>query len=195
MPLTLLVPPILTEDAVRDRIHRDMKELQKDFMDLCVSTYRKMRETRFDVGRFKVSLHSCTTRVRDENRSFLHKLADDSNEDKTIDDVWKKLCNYWNFLNYTLLHNLVNRISNEELSKQMKKYVEKIKTFKRNTRVIDYLRYCPVIQERVDKADLRKTVEKHEIKWHTCSLQKFADLRRDLMFQLMMPAFMGLPTM
>lgn len=65
--------------------------------------------------------------------------------------------------------------------------------FRTKTRVVDFLKYCPVIEERVKEVDLKGTAEKHELKWETCTLEDFVELHGNIMFQLMLPALFGLP--
>ena len=67
--------------------------------------------------------------MRDEHRSFLQRLENELDVPGvvTVDMVWEKLCEYWNYLNYTLLQNLINRFSDDALSKVMDEYEEKVR--------------------------------------------------------------------
>lgn len=178
---------------VGTRIRRSVRNLENQFMGVVVLTYRKVKENGYDVGRFRARLHSCTLQVKDEHRPFFQRLDQEIDHDVTIEILWEKLCNYWNFLNYTLLENLTRRISDDTLTKEMEDYVEMIKTFRSNTRVVDFLKYCPVVEERLREVDLKGTAERYELDWETCTLDDFSNLRRSLMHQLMLPALFGLP--
>lgn len=161
-------------------------------MELLLVSYAKVKKLD-DVGRFRARLHSCTLRVRDEHRPFLKYLEGEMDNDETIDELWEKLCNYWNYLNYTLLENLTRRIGDEALSKSMVRYVDKMRIFQSTTRVVDFLKYCPIVEEKLEGVDLKSTAEKYDLKWETCTLDDFNELRRGLMHQLMLPAIFGLP--
>ena len=144
------------EDVVGRRIRKYVKVLERSFMGVTVLTYQKIKEHGYDIGRVRARLHSCTLQVKDEHRPFFQRLEREIDSTTlTIDILWEKLCNYWNFLNYTLLENLTRRIGDDVLTKAMEEYAEQLRVFRSNTRVVDFLKHCPVIPERLEEVDER----------------------------------------
>jgi len=82
-----------------------------------------------------------TLRVSDrtQHRSFIQENMTNIPPPVTFDKIWSRLTGYWDFMNYGLLEHVINNLGSEDLKRQMQGYVDELSTFKRTTRLCDFL--------------------------------------------------------
>ena len=87
-----------------------------------------------------------------------------------MQEVFDILDPYWNYVDYSLLEHIVEKYCDDNLKKQMKKYIEKLHTFEKATSVTELTSVVQVLQTPPkDYSTLTVTLEKDGTK---CSLYR-----------------------
>ena len=107
----------------------------------------------------------------------------------TFDDLWAKLNNYWNFLNFDLLEHIVNIFGSEDLKQKMESYKHDLQSFRKTTRVCDFISCWPVRGQTPPKKELRKFVAKMKHDWDNCTLEDLETLRGVITRKFFIPGF------
>ena len=107
----------------------------------------------------------------------------------TFDDLWAKLNNYWNFLNFDLLEHIVSIFGSEELKQKMESYEHDLQSFRKATRVCDFISCWPVRGETPPKKELRKFVAKMKHDWDSCTLEDLETLKGVITRKFFLPGF------
>ena len=106
-----------------------------------------------------------------------------------MDDIWEKLCSYWNYLNYTLLESFIESLEDPELSHKMESYLQLHKIFLRHTHVCDFAEHCPVTTQEV-KTELKDFVIRLDLDWDRCTLEEVDDRADHIMRKFHLPKFL-----
>ena len=73
--------------------------------------------------------------VATENESFLHHEHDKLAKSNNIQDIFIILSNYWSFLDYTLLENIIEKFGSEEDKENLERYKSEVKQFLKSCKV------------------------------------------------------------
>ena len=140
--------PLLKDEDVASAI----EELDSKFSDIEV----KMR-TDLDT---KVKVQTFVTKIRVLPLPIKHEyehIKEDAKEMKKLDDtdkVMDRLNDHWNFVDYHLLEHVVKKFGNEDLRKEMTKFTDKLKAFRKNISVRQFAK-CWTGRKSIPK-DYRK---------------------------------------
>ena len=147
-------------------ILQQIQDLEDDFNDISIRTYDKIKKD-YTVHQFKVRLMTLPIKCKEEHKDFFQQIENELENESTIDIIWMKLSKYWDFMNYTLLENLIRNIGDRSLKQNMKSYLSSLESFRRNTRLCDFAKHCP---------DLKEFVLHPELDWETCTLEQLKEL-------------------
>ena len=144
-----------------------------------------------DVGKFKIRLKALSIEYQEEHEEFLKKITKDFDESSSLEKIWNKLGEYWSFLNYSLLKNLIHRLEYDELKQEISKYLVSLKSFQSSTRVCDFARYYNNIflKEKKIEADLKEFVVHYKFDWKSCTLQDVIILQAHIMRKFHLNSF------
>ena len=81
-------------------------------------------------------------------------------KEATFDEIWEKLTDYWNFLNFDLLEYVVDKFDIDQLKQKMESYEHDLQSFWKATRLCDFIDRWPVQGETPPDAELREFVAK-----------------------------------
>ena len=107
----------------------------------------------------------------------------------TFDDLWAKLNYYWNFLNFDLLEHIVSIFGSEDLKQKMESYEHDLQSFRKTTRVCDFISCWPVKGHPPPKRELREFVAKMNHDWDNCTLEDLETLRGVITRKFFIPNF------
>ena len=106
-----------------------------------------------------------------------------------LSDLWKKLCSYWNFLNFDLLEHVVMGFGSEDLKKKMESYESDLQCFRKATRVCDFIACWPVRGQTPPESELREFVAKVDYHWDCCTLEDLDILEGVITRKFFLPKF------
>ena len=124
-----------------------------------------------------------------QHRSFIKKNLTHVRNPVTFEKIWSILNLYWDFLNYGLLEHVINKFGSENLKHQMQDYLDELSTFKRRTRLCDFIDSWPCKDDGPPEEELRKLVAKMHHKWTECTLQDVESFKTALIHKFFLPEF------
>ena len=170
-------------------IEQKILNLEEKFIEIADTTFDQIKMKNLDVDRFVARLVSLRIKYREQHKEFFTQLMDFVEKDTTIRKIWMKLSEYWDFLNYTLLENLVHKFCDHTLKANMKEYVKDLKRFRTETRLCEFTQYCNKIDKELPEHDLREFVVKLNQRWDECTLGDLEALKENITQQFFLPSF------
>ena len=170
-------------------IEQKIRNLEEKFIEIADTTFDQIKMKNPDVDRFVARLVSLRIKYREQHKEFFMQLMDFVEKDITIRKIWMKLSEYWDFLNYTLLENLVHKFGDHTLKVDMEDYVKDLKRFRTKTRLCEFTQYCNKIDKELPEHDLREFVIKLKQRWDECTLEDLEELKENITQQFFLPSF------
>ena len=96
---------------------------------------------------------------------------------------------YWDFLNYGFLEHVINKFGSQDLNRQMQEYVSELSTFKRTTRLCDFIGSWPCRDDGPPEDRLKKVVIKMDHEWSQCTLHDVESFKKALVYKFFLPEF------
>ncbi len=85
--------------------------------------------------------------------------------------LWRQLTKYCDFLNYELLQHVIRTYGPDPLIEQMESYAIDIRTFRRKTRLCDFVENWPKPKTKPPEDKFKKLVASMDKEWNTCTLE------------------------
>ena len=167
-----------------------MKNLQKDFNKIVDQTYSIIRCKKFETDEFLANLFSLPIEHRDIHKEFFKSLYSEIENYDSMLSIWHRLNTYWDFLNYTLVENLVEKFGDSDLISRMQDYKKNLKEFRRKTRLCDFAKYHTEYTEQVTEGDLKELVVKLKQRWEECTLEDLEKLKKNITHKFFLPSFL-----
>ena len=127
--------------------------------------------------------------ARTLHRSYIKENLTNIPPPITFESIWSILNLYWDFLNYGLLEHVINKCGSEDLKQQMQDYVDELSTFKRETRLCDFIKSWPYRDDGPPEDRLKKVVVKMNHEWSQCTLQDVESFMKALVHKFFLPEF------
>ena len=106
-----------------------------------------------------------------------------------LNDLWKRLGSYWNFLNFDLLEHVVNGFGSEDLKKKIESYESDLQCFRKATRLCDFIACWPVRGQTPPESALREFVANVDYHWDHCTLEDLEMLEGVITRKFFLPKF------
>ena len=106
-------------------VKQHVKQLETCFLHLVYCTYLELLDKEINVGHFYGWLVTLDVSRQHEHQ----KLIESFEKGTDLNDLWKKLDSYWNFLNFDLLEHVVSGFGSEKLKKKMESYESDLQFF------------------------------------------------------------------
>ena len=149
-------------------------------------TYEALTDKGIEANRFHAYLMALDLSRSKEHWEFINNLFEPGT---TFHNLWGKLCGYWNFLNFNLLEHVVGKFGSEDLKGKMESYVRDLQSFRKATRLCDFIDCWPVLGETPPKSDLRTFVVKMKHDWDRCTLEDLETLKGVITHKFFLPDF------
>ena len=107
----------------------------------------------------------------------------------TFNNLWARLGSYWNFLNFDLLEHIINKFGSEDLKQKIKSYKHNLQSFRKATKLRDFIDCWPVQGETPPEAELREFVAKMKHDWDNCTLEDLDKLKGVITRKFFLPGF------
>ena len=105
----------------------------------------------------------------------------------TFDDLWAKLSKYWNFLNFDLLEHVVSIFGSEDLKHKMKSCEHDLQSFRKATKLCDFIDCWPVRGQTPPEKELQIFVAKMGHQWDNCTLEDLDTLEGAITRKFFLP--------
>ena len=137
-----------------------------------------------------LSLVTCLpASYRTQHRRFIEEKLTNLPPPVTFAEIWTKLNLYWDFLNYGLLEHVINKCGSEGLKQQMQDYVDELSTFKKTTRLCDFIETCRDDGPPEAEDCLKKVVANMKQEWSQCTLHDVETFMPSLIHKFFLPEF------
>ena len=140
-------------------IKQQVKQLQDCFVHLAYCTYEELVDQGISVHNVHAWLISLDVLRQHEHQEFIKNHLTNIDKETHLNNLWARLGIYWNFLNFDLLKHVVKKFGSENLKQKMKSYKYDLQSFRRVTRLCDFIECWPV-QGEAPETDLREFVAK-----------------------------------
>ena len=166
-----------------------VEELEDQFSDMIDRTLDIITDKEVTVQLFKKRLISLNVRNKEQHKEFLDAyIFSGVSAESTVEDMWCKVSDYSNFLNYTLVEHTIKKFGDRDLLETMNAYKRKLEIFRSKTRLCDFVVYFRGITKC--KEVLMKSLKvKFDENWETCTLQDMENWKESLTQTLLLPSF------
>ena len=175
-----MIVPLIVNSHNLDTESR-IEELERCFTDIQDAALQELESREASVELVKRQLFLMPRKK--ENKRSIILFTRRKKPFKNLDELFAELnMDYWNFLEYHLLKQLIMNLCSEGLRKRVKRYGEDIQTFQRITTVTELIKYrgedlANLKGKRIPQS-FKKLVMKHKINPETCTLAELETLRK-----------------
>ena len=173
----------------RHSVKQHVEQLEDHFLELTECTYEILVEKGINVHRLHARLVSLDVSRRHEHQEFVDKHLMNVDQNTTFNNLWARLGSYWDFLNFDLLEHIIKKFGSEDLKQKMESYKCDLRSFRRSTRLCDFIDCWPVRGQSPPIAELRMFVGKVGYCWDSCTLEDLEMLRGVITRKFFLPGF------
>ena len=142
----------------RQTIKQQVKQLQDHFIRLTYCTYEELADKGISVHNVHAWLISLDVFRQREHQEFIKDHLTNIDKETHLNNLWARLGTYWNFLNFDLLEHLVSGFGSERLNQKMESYKCDLQSFRKATRICDFIDCWPERVEPPPEHELRQFV-------------------------------------
>ena len=114
---------------------------------------------------------------KNKHKEFVNEYLMNTHQGTTFWELWTNLGNYCNFLNFDLLEHVINKFGSKDLKKKMESYEHDLQSFRKTTRLRDFIDCWPVQGQTPPVRELREFVTKLQHDWDDCTLEHLENLK------------------
>ena len=171
-------------------VRAQVRTLQNKFFSVATRTSDQIRRKKVDAQDFRIEfVMRVDVSQRQQYQQFLQSCLMKLETSISIEDLLCRLSMHWDFFNYGLLEHTVNVFGDASLQQDMKDYADKLRAFRVNTKLCDFIDNWPVRGEDPPKADFKRVVIKMGKKWEECTLEDIENFRETLNHKFFLPNF------
>ena len=179
-----------TASSPYEILEKQIQSLENQFIEIALQTFGIIKKKKLDFSQFRARLVTVPIKYREHHKEFFQKLVEYIEKDTTIEHIWMRLSSYWDFLNYTLLENLVERFGDYTLKDDMIDYVKRLKEFRSTTHVCIFAKYCTKVNKKLSEHDLQDFILKFKKKcWEECTLEDLENVKENISHKFFLPSF------
>ena len=183
--------PLQLSAALLDKqsIKEQVKQLQHQFRHLGYCTYKELVDEGINVDDVHAWLTSLDVFQQQEHQDFIKDHLTNVEKLTSLNNLWARLGIYWNFLNFDLLEHLVNGFGSKDLKQKMGSYNRNLQSFRKATRVCDFIDCWPSRVEPPPGKELKEFVTKVGYNWEDCTLEDLDMLQGVITHKFFLPQF------
>ena len=164
----------------------EVAQLQERYIDITSRAAEDMSGN-VTVQKLRYSVLCLPPNLKKEHKTFIKKAKADIKKAHSIDDVLIEVGTHCDFLNYSLLKYVIDLYGSDEMKKEMVAYVERVKVFRKETRLEVF---SEVYDHKIEKAkNFSVVITKHEMDWATATLEDVEKFRNDICCELSLYTF------
>ena len=165
-----------------------VKEFESRFIELTECTHETLVEKSISVYDLYDLLMSVNTYGTYEYEKFIDRHLMKMDKETTFHDLWVRLSDCWNFLNFNLLKHVITRFGSEDFKQKMESYEHDLQSFQKVARVCDFIDSWPGGKQSPPEAELKLYVEL-KCDWDTYTLEDFQISKEGISKLLELPKF------
>ena len=173
----------------RQSIKQQVTRLQDCFVHLAYCTYKELVDKGFNVHDVQAWLTSLYVFQQREHQDFIKDHLTNIEKGTHLSNLWARLGTYWNFLNFDLLEHLVSGFGGEDLKQKMESYKYDLQSFRKATRICDFIDCWPERVEPPPEHELRQFVAKVGYHWENCTLEDLDMIEGVITRRFFLPGF------
>ena len=166
-----------------------IKQFEDRFLELIDCTYDLLVDKGINVHRLHARLVSLDVSRQVEHQEFINNYLMNIGQATTFNNLWARLGSYWNFLNYDLLEHIVSRFGSKDLMQKMVSYECDLQSFRKATRLCDFIDCWPVRGQTPPETELREFVARVGHDWEKCTLEHLDMLEGVITRKFFLPKF------
>lgn len=129
------------EEVENDPVSMEIEEFEDRFGDLAYDAQVAIEE-RTPMKRFRHALRLLPLSIRHDHLKFLENSLPNIDKAENVDEIFRHLNVYWNFIDYHLLEYIIKKYGNKSLKAKMGKYVRDLAKFRKNTTIAQVCRFA-----------------------------------------------------
>ena len=137
------------DDIENDAISMQIEEFEMKFADLAYRA-RVVIEEHTPIKKLTHTLQLLPLSIRDDHLQFVESSLPNIEKAGSVDEIFRYLNLYWNFIDYHLLEHLIKRCGNKSLKAKMGKYVRDLAEFRGKTTIAQVCGLAKVWSIRAD---------------------------------------------
>ena len=167
-----------------------VRTLQGSFINIATRTSNQIRRKNVDVQGFQIQfVMGVDVSQRQQYQQSLESCLMKLEPSITIGDLLCRLSMHWDFLNYGLLEHTINVFGDASLQQDMQDYIDKLRAFRVDTKLCDFIDNWPVRGQDPPKAVFKEFVIKMKKKWEECTLEDVEEFKETLTHKFFLPNF------
>ena len=118
---------------------------------------------------FRLSVAVLPTSLKYQHSYFLEHHSSQIAKATTVEEIFTILNNYWNFLNCSLLAHIISKFGDEELKRELNRYITALQAFRTRTKISDFVLTCT---SNPKPSPQRVSIKaKMDSEWEPCTLE------------------------
>ena len=170
-------------------VNEQTDKLQKMFRGIVRRAFSAVRAKKVTVDEFVTDLVNIPVEHREMHKEFFDMIYMELSKEPSLVKVLFSLSQYWNFLSYSLLEQVVCDYGDEDLKTDMEDYKKQLKQFRCATRLCDFAKYSVKIDENLSEQNLKRFTIKLGQRWDECTLEYLENLSEKISQRFFLPSF------
>ena len=150
-------------------------ELQKEYIDISVCAAEEL-SSKVEVKKLRFSLLCLPSNLKKEHKRFAKEAKAQIKQAESSEDIIDVIGEHYDYLHYSLLKYVIDLYGGQVLKEKMANYAEKIKAFRKETRLQVFSEVCDDEPEKID-GKFATMVSKHQMDWSTATLEDVEKFR------------------
>ena len=173
----------------KESVEQHIEQLQCQFRDLVYCTHIALVDNGISVDKLYAWLVALDVSQKHEHQDFIENHLMNIHQDTTFRNLWAKLGKYWDFLNFDLLEHVISKFGSEDLKHKMKSYKYDLQSFRKSTRLCDFIHCWPMRGQTPPETELREFIMKVGHQWDSCTLEDLESLKGVITRKFFLPEF------
>ena len=140
----------------------------------------------YDVYDLLISMNTFGTYEYEE---FIDGHLMKMDKETTFHNLWVRLSDCWNFLNFNLLKHVITIFGSEDLKHKMESYEHDLQSFQKAARVCDFIDSWPGGKQLPPEAEFKNLFVELKCDWDTFTLEDFQMIKKEISKILKLPEF------
>ena len=167
--------PCFTIDKEVKHTSEKIDELQKEYIDISVCAAEELSSS-IEVKKLRYSLLCLPSNLKKEHKRFAKEAKAQIKQAESSEDIIDVIGEHYDYLHYSLLKYVIDLYGGQELKEKMANYVEKVKVFRKETRLQVFSEVCVGQPEEISQKFV-EMVSKHQWDWRTVTLDDVEKFR------------------